>query len=295
MKLNLSLECAVENAAELTVEDFKQKYFLAQKPVLIKGLAKLQPAGKKWTIEWFKETMGDIEVDVFDFNIKKYAYSTIANTDFKLPFREFLDNISSDEVSSIRMFRYDLYKKNRSLRKDFSCPEYINRGPMKKLGFMFLAGKDDDVRLHYDVDNSNVLLTQIQGSKRIILFPPDQGKYLYKVPFTTISLADLKVIDFDKWPGLKFAKGYEIIQEEGDCIFMPSGYWHYNTYLEPGISVAFRKLAHTPKGKLRGISALIFSMPFDKIMSKFFGDKWYRRKKKRCLEAVATSIEGRVN
>lgn len=295
MKLNLSLECAVEQASELSIEDFRRKYFLTQKPVLLKGLAKLQPAGKKWTIEWFKETMGDIEVDVFDFSKKKHAYSTTVNPDFKLSFGEYLDKIASNKPNPIRMFRYNLYKKNKALRKDFSCPEYINKGPLKKLGFMFLGGKDDDVRLHYDVDNSNVLLTQIQGSKRVVLFAPDQGKYLYRVPFTTISLADLKVVDFDKWPGLKYAKGYEIIQEAGDCIFMPSGYWHYNTYLEPGISVAFRKLAHSPRGLFRGISTFVFRMSFDKIMSKVYGERWLKRKEKRCLHAVAKTIEGKFH
>ena len=177
MKLDLSQQCAVENAKDLSYEDFHKKYFIPQKPVLIKGLANMQPAGEKWTIDWFKSTMGDLQVGVFDNNEDIHKYSTTVNPDFEIPFSDFLDIIDSEEPSTIRMFRYDLYKQVPSLRKDFSCPSYFNKGIMKRFGFMFLGGKDTDVRLHYDVDNSNVMLTQIYGRKRVVLYPPDQSKY----------------------------------------------------------------------------------------------------------------------
>jgi len=293
-KIDLSQKCAVENAAELSQEDFMKKYFLPQKPVLLKGLAKLQPAGEKWTIDWFKETMGDLEIAVFDNNEKKHVYSTTVAPDFKMPFREFLDIIASNKPSSIRMFRYNLYKQNPALRKDFSCPSFISRGIVKRFGFMFLGGKGTDVRLHYDVDRSNVLLTQISGSKRVVLFEPKYSPFLYKVPFNTHSLVDVKNATLEEFPGLKYVKGMEIIQEPGDGIFMPSGYWHYNTYLEGGISVAFRKLAHTPAKLLRGFSFVAFTMPVDKILNRFFGEKWYHRKNKMCKARVERAIAKRT-
>ena len=162
---------------------------------------------------------------------------------------------------------------------------------MRRFGFMFLGGKDTDVRLHYDVDYSNVLLTQFYGSKKVILFPPQYSKYLYKMPFNTHSLVDLKNVNFKDFPGLKHVKGYQIIQEAGDGVFMPSGHWHYNTYLTGGISVAFRKLAVTPRGLLKGIKFMTLTMPFDKTINFFFGNKWYKRKEKMCLERVAKAIK----
>ncbi len=290
-EIDLSLTCDVERASDLSVEEFNRKYFLPQKPVLLKGLANLQPAGKKWTIEWFKETMGDIEIAVFDNNEKRHIYSTTVDPDFKMPFGEFLDMIARDEPCTIRMFRYDLYKKNPALKQDFKCPKYIDNGPMKNMGFMFLGGQGTDVRLHYDVDMSNVLLTQICGRKRVLLFAPDQSRFLYKVPFNTHSLADLKNPDFNQFPGLKHARGYEIIQEPGDGLFMPSGYWHYNTYLEGGISVAYRKMAHTLPGKWKGVSFLAGTMPYDKMMNVILGEKWFQYKRKKSIKAVNQAIQ----
>jgi ribosomal protein L16 Arg81 hydroxylase len=291
MALDLSLKCAVENAADLTVEEFRRKYLIPQKPVLLKGLANLQPAGKKWTIDWFKQEMGDLQVGVFDNDKESHVYSTTVNPDFKIPFGEFLDIITKKEPSSIRMFRYDLYKQYPSLRQDFSCPKFISKGIMKSFGFMFLGGTDTEVRLHYDVDNSNVLLTQIHGSKKVVLFDPDQSKYLYQVPFNTHSLAELKDPDFNEWPGLKYVKGYDIIQEPGDGLFMPSGYWHYNTYLEGGISVSYRKLSRNPITLLKGAIFMGFTMPFDKIMNIVFGKRWFEQKRKMTIKRVNKTIQ----
>ena len=47
-------------------KDFNDKYFFPQKPVVIKGLTEYEIAGKKWSLKYFKDTMGDVEVGVFD-------------------------------------------------------------------------------------------------------------------------------------------------------------------------------------------------------------------------------------
>ena len=295
MKLDLSLKCAEEHAAHLSQEDFMKKYFLPQKPVLLKGLAKLQPAGNKWTIEWFKKTMGNLDIAVFDNNEKRHVYSTTVTPDVKMPFHKFLDSISSDQTSSVRMFRYNLYKQNPDLKKDFSCPSFINKNIMKRFGFMFIGGKNTDVRLHFDVDRSNVLLTQITGSKSVVLFEPKYTPYLYRVPFNTHSLMDLKNSSEADYPGIKYVKGIKVIQEAGDGLFMPSGYWHYNTYLEGGISVAFRKLAHTPGRLLKGITFIVLTMPVDMILTRILGNKWQMYKDRLCKERVKRAIASRPN
>ncbi|MDH4092497.1 MAG: cupin-like domain-containing protein [Cyclobacteriaceae bacterium] len=293
MNLDLSLECAQEHAAHLSQEDFMKKYFLPQKPVLLKGLAKLQPAGNKWTIDWFKKTMGNLDIAVFDNNEKRHVYSTTVTPDIKMPFHKFLDIISSDQTSSIRMFRYNLYKQNPDLRKDFSCPSFFNRNIMKRFGFMFIGGKNTAVRLHFDVDRSNVLLTQITGSKSVVLFEPKYTPYLYRVPFNTHSLMDIKNSNEADFPGIRYVKGMEVIQEAGDGLFMPSGYWHYNTYLEGGISVAFRKLAHTPGSLLKGIIFIVLTMPVDMILTRILGNKWQMYKDILCKERVKRAIAPR--
>lgn len=285
--MDLSLQIPIEEAS-ITVEEFNRKYYKPQKPVLIKGLGKLQPAGEKWTLEWFKKEMGDVMLDITDNREKRHEASTTITGDIKMPLKDYADIIAKDEYTPLRLFRFNLYKHRKSLKDDFSCPHVIkDNNIMKNAGFMFFGGKNTDVRLHYDIDNSNVLLTQFYGQKRIVLFGPEYSDLLYRVPFNTHSLIDVFNPDYEKHPGLKHVKGYDFVMKEGDSVFFPCGWWHYNTYLNGGISVAYRKLAPSLPGLLKGISNLGMMMPFDKTLNAISGQRWMNRKMK--------IVENRVN
>ena len=279
MPLDLSLQIDTIQAADLTEKDFKKNYFYPQKPLLIKGLANQFPAGKKWTIDYFRKIGGHHTVEVFD-NRKKHDGSTYVKSDLKINLNEFLDIIEKDEYSPLRMFVYDMFKRCPELKKDFHCPDFFN-GLLGNIGMFFMGGKNTEVPLHYDVDYNNVLLTQIYGSKRVILIEPKYSHLLYQLPFTTMSPVNLDNPDYDKYPGLHFVKGYKVIQEPGDGVFMPTKYWHYNVYLNGGIAVSYRKLNKNPVKSLNTLLSFGVTLPFDKVMTRMLGDKWFDYKKNK--------------
>jgi hypothetical protein len=155
---------------------------------------------------------------------------------------------------------------------------------------MFFGGKDTTVRIHYDIDMSNVLLTHFGGRKKVVLIAPEYNDFLYRLPYNTYSLINLDAINHKKYPALAFVKGYECVLEHGDSIFMPSGYWHYMTYLEGSFSISYRKLAPTVQSKLNGFVNIALKMPYDKLMNKVLGSKWLTMKEqiaqRKAMEAV---------
>ena len=94
------------------------------------------------------------------------------------------------------------------------------------------------------------------------------------------SLINLDAINSKKYPALAFVKGYECVLEHGDSIFMPSGYWHYMTYLNGSFSVSYRKLSPNIKHSLEGLLYLGLMMPLDKLLNKVIGESWLRTKNK---------------
>jgi ribosomal protein L16 Arg81 hydroxylase len=46
----------------------------------------------------------------------------------------------------------------------------------------------------------------------------------------------------EKFPNLVNLKGYEVVLEPGETLYMPSGYWHYINYIDSSFSVALRSL-----------------------------------------------------
>ncbi len=270
--------------------DFEKHYLKTQTPVIIKGLTKETGAEKKWSLSYFKNTMGDILLDIYDNGNSSASASAYTSTDLKMKFKDYLNIIEKDEPTDLRIFLCNLFKYNPELSKDFPCPS-IFKGLLDHKGFMFFGGKNTTVRIHYDIDMSNVLHTHFGGRKKVLLFAPEYSKVLYRLPFNTYSLANFDNPDYEKYPALKYVKGYEFILEHGDTLFMPSGYWHYMAYLEGSFSVSYRQIAPVLNAKMQGVLNLALYLPLDKFLNWMFGDKWLKHKKKiahkRAMEEIS--------
>ncbi len=272
----------------ISPRSFKKEYLYKEKPVILRGLWKDYPASKKWTLEYFKEQLGDIEVGVFDAKLQKEDRS-FKQPDRKMRFSEYLDTITSDKESDVRLFLFNIFKHKPELKKDFSYPPltrfYI------KIPFMFFGGKNSKVRIHQDMDWSNVFLTQLYGQKEVYLFHPKYSKLLYKYPFGVHSSVNIDAPDYQKYPGLKYVRGLHCIMEPGDTLFMPSGYWHYIKYPEGGYAVNQRALSTNPINRIRGFWNVVVLSNLDDLFRKLFGDSWFSYKVKRTQHNAQKAIE----
>jgi hypothetical protein len=274
----VDLSLKIDVVENISREEFDKKYFYPQKPVVIRGIINDQPAGEKWTMEWFKQNHGDIMVDLFDSKKTNYAKTAITEPDLKMRFADYLDLISSNKPTDYRIFLFNIFKIVPELRDDFKCPK-IFESALKDMGFVFFGGINSVTRMHQDIDMSNVLLTQFDGKKRVVLFSPDQSDMLYRLPFNTFGLVDIDKPDYEKFPALKYIKGYDVTLERGDAVFMPSGYWHHIVYTTGGFGVSFRRPGTFGKMLQGGVNLAIY-MPLDKILTKTLGDTWYNFKQK---------------
>jgi hypothetical protein len=287
--MNLSQQ--VDTAKNINLYDFNKNYFSIQKPLIIKGLAENKIAGEKWNLNYFKEKMGNLEIDVYDNANKKSSTSALTKADLKMKFSDYISILEKDENTNLRIFLFNFFKSYPELRKEFPCPDLF-KGVLDGMGYMFFGGKQTTVRIHYDIDASNILLTHFGGRKKVILIAPYYSKLLYRLPYNTYSLIDLDKPDYLKYPGLEYVNGYECFLEEGDTLFIPSGYWHYITYLDKSFSISYRKLAFTNKAKWQGFANLFIRLPFDKFMNKLLGIKWLVRKEKIAFNNAEKVIRG---
>ena len=274
----MDLSLKIDVIEPISREEFDEKYFYPQKPVVIRGVVSDQPAGEKWTLPWFKENHGDIMVDLVDSKRTNYAKTAITEPDLQMRFGDYIDLITSNEPTDYRIFLFNIFKSVPSLKDDLKCPTFFESA-LKDMGFVFFGGIGSVTRLHQDIDMSNVLLTQFDGKKRVVLFSPDQSAMLYRLPFNTFGLVDIDHPDYEKFPALKNIKGYDITLERGDAVFMPSGYWHHIVYTTGGFGVSYRRPGTFSKLLKGGVNLGVY-MPADKIMTKLLGDKWYGYKAK---------------
>ncbi|MBD0333763.1 MAG: cupin-like domain-containing protein, partial [Chitinophagaceae bacterium] len=205
-------------------------------------------------------------------------------------FGEYIDMISCGPAGW-RIFLFNIFDHAPQLVQDFTWPEHLMKGFVKKYPMLFVGGASSITHMHFDIDLSNIIHTQFAGRKRVLLFPFEEQHKLYRKPYEVLSMADFSnyynensKLDYTHFPALKHAKGYEIILEHGDTLFMPAGYWHHMEYIDSGFAMSLRALQPSLTGKLKGAWNLLGMRNIDTLMKKTAPKWWYENKKKKIFE-----------
>jgi hypothetical protein len=276
----------VDTVTDITPDDFQRKYYKTMKPLIIKDLSKQWQAYNKWTWDYFKEIVGDQKVALYN-NVKSDAYTPINTADDYKTFGEYVDMIKKGPAGW-RIFLFNIFEHAPQITKDFTWPEHLMKGFVKRYPMLFTGGASSITHMHFDIDVSHILHTQFAGRKRVLLFPFEEQFKLYRKPFEVLSLADFSnyykengAVDYEKFPALKEANGYEVILEHGDTLFMPAGYWHHMEYLDSGFAMSLRAMQPSVSGKLKGVWNIFGMRTIDTVLKKTAPKWWYNYKVKK--------------
>lgn len=279
---------------EICKEDFVHRYLKPLKPVVIRNFAQNWQATEKWTYSYLKEKAGKEKVKLYGKWLDNDPTAIEMPPSEEMAFADYLDIVEKGTDSDLRIFLFNLFKLVPELLDDFDYPN-ITDGWLEDFPYTFFGCAGSDVRLHYDIDLSHVFLTQFGGTKRITLFDQDQTKYLYKLPFTTHSAADLSNIDLEKYPALRFAKGYQHTLTHGETLFMPSGIWHYIEYIDGSFSLSLRALSESNLYRLKGAYNVFVIRKLDYFINKYYRGLWSDFKLKRAIAKAQEIIDEREN
>ncbi|KAH7397715.1 hypothetical protein BKA64DRAFT_672629 [Cadophora sp. MPI-SDFR-AT-0126] len=240
---------SVPRALVETAADFNQ-ILESSNPAIIENVD-IGPCLTKWTTEYLKEKIGsEREVIVheattqhMDFNSKNFGYTTKRFGNFMDQIQEgqrlYLRSLSTDKPSEQPA---DISKDFSSIAPDFQLPpelavvtENMHSSPLRISGPV-------NMWLHYDV-MANVYC-QIQGSKRVLLFPPSDVRHLGFEPGSSSS--QINVFEELKSPRLAGTSPHEALLQPGDILFLPS-LWLHTASPTSGINIAvnvfFRSLS----------------------------------------------------
>jgi len=283
-----------------TVDDidpqlFKKEFYDPGIPVVIRHLSKEWPAYRKWNWDYLKELVGDRKVPLYN-NVKSDAYTTINTADDYKTFGEYIDMIRQGPAGW-RIFLFNIFDHAPQLTKDFTWPEHLMKGFVKKYPMLFTGGATSITHMHFDIDLSHIVHTQFAGRKRVLLFPFEEQHKIYRKPSEVLSLADFShyhegngTPDYEKFPALRFAQGYDLTLNHGDTLFMPAGYWHHMEYLDSGFAMSLRALQPSITGKMKGAWNLFGMRNIDTLMKKMMPKPWYNWKRKKVFKDAEKEI-----
>lgn len=285
----------IEKVATISGEDFQENFYKPLKPVVISNLAKEWPAYTKWTWDYFKEVVGGKKVGIYN-NVKSDAYTPINKADDYTSFGEYIDMVKQGPAQW-RIFLFNIFSHAPQLVNDFSWPEHLMKGFIKRVPMLFVGGESSITHMHFDIDMSHIVHTQFAGRKRVLLFPYEEQHKLYRKPFEVLSLADFSryyqdngTPDYKQFPALKLARGYEVVLEHGETLFMPAGYWHHMEYLDSGFAMSLRAVQRTIPGLMKGAWNLVGMRNIDTLMKKTAPHWWYEYKKEKVFRAASKEM-----
>lgn len=194
------------------------------------------PAIKLWTPSYFKNHFQNVAV-VANFNLPPdkvpYLHKASAYTTYTT-IGQFLDvmldtgncYIAQEDINSFP-----------NLKKDYNfnalIPKNVNQ---QKITINLWIGSNTRSGLHYDSKDN--FLSQIYGTKKVILIAPEDTEYLYPIPDNfTKSLVDPLMPNLKDFPKFRKAHLLEGQIHKGDTLFIPRGWWHYIYSQGPSISM----------------------------------------------------------
>lgn len=280
----------IDIVEDISKEDFYNNYLKPRKPVVLKNMAKKWPAFQKWTMEYMKETVGDVEVPLYDSS-KADPAAPINSSAMKMKFADYIDLIQR-QPTDLRIFLFDPIKSAPKLLEDYIAPKDLMGGFLDKYPAMFFGGEGSETFLHFDIDMPHIFHTHFNGRKHVLLFEYKWKERLYKLPFATYALEDYDIAnpDFEKFPALNGIEGIECFLEHGDTLFMPTGWWHYMKYLDGSFSISQRAWDKSWAVKAHSLYNLIIQRNFDNIMKRKYKSRYMDWKEKKSVQIANRAL-----
>jgi hypothetical protein len=214
-----------------TTSEFNQHYGSKFKPVLIEGLMDNWAAKTKWTPDFFRNRFGNLKVQTARSSNRKDKKIFTLHDYFN-----YME--TSDEVDPYYLTNAKFHLKTEMMN-DYQIPPYFENKKIikdwllsfRKLSWMYIGAKNTFSRLHLDIFDTNAWNAVVSGKKIWLFYDPGQAEYLY---YGQVNPFEPNLI---KYPKFINAKPIVCVQNPGDVVFTPSGWWHTVYNEEAGVSI----------------------------------------------------------
>lgn len=234
---------AVARRSGLSFEEFVDRYYAANTPVVLTDAMREWPALSRWSPAYLKERFGEAEVEVTsDRDGDPHPDANYAAHSKTTRLGEFCDRVVSAGCTN----DFYLVANNRvwmrsgldALFEDVHPPHpYLDDRRGSGWTSMWFGPAGTVTPLHHDT--ANVLFCQVFGRKKVVLVPPFEISLLRNLHHGVYSDIDAESPDLDAFPEFAEVSRREVILCRGQALFIPVGWWHHVRALEVSINLAF--------------------------------------------------------
>jgi LPS sulfotransferase NodH len=232
----------VERRSNLSRDEFRDRYYAGNRPVILQNLMTGWKAPTAWTSDYLKRMAGDQTVEVmtgrdadpqYEMNGRKHRT--------EMRFADYIDMVYSGKVTNdyymVANNAFFQKPQARPLLADFTAfPEYLKATAAGSQCFFWFGPAGTVTPLHHDT--SNILLAQVAGRKRYRLIPASQWQCVYNNG-GVFSEVDCERPVLERYPKFRDATVIDLVVEPGEVLFMPVGWWHHVRALDVSMTISF--------------------------------------------------------
>lgn len=221
----------IDRQSNLTVEEFKTKYEIPNKPVIITDIVKKWPAFEKWSRQSLRQSFSGKRVIVGDAPMNFESYIHYCDT--------------QHDEAPLYLFDKEFCDKAPDLAGDFVVPDYFSQDLFSVLGkeerpdyrWLIYGPYKSGSTFHKDPNATCAWNAVIFGSKKWIMYPPHVTPPGVRTSedgadvASPVSLMEW-MLSFYDMRGCEGTMPLECILREGELLFVPRGWWHMAINLE---------------------------------------------------------------
>lgn len=235
----------IERRHRLDGNEFFERYYNANRPVIVTGMLTEWPALSRWNCEHLRTRYGEREVEVqFGRERDPNFEANKGRLTKKMRFGDYVDLIEQSSPTNDFYMTANNHSLNRRALAELwddlkPLPPYLYpRSPAD--GFLWFGPAGTITPFHHDLTNN--LLAQVVGRKRILLVPLHDTPFMYN-HLHCFSRVDGKRPNVEVTPAFANAQLMECTLEPGELLFLPIGWWHFVEAIDVSITVAFTNFA----------------------------------------------------
>ena len=234
--------CTVIDSKIVDKNYFKSEFINNEKVCLIKNLTNDWKCMNTWSFEYFLKNYGECyfslnehfgtgdDINTISIKFKDYYYYMKNQRKYNFPLYIFDDNFVNRP-------------KVKELLNDYRVSEYFTddlydlvKSPEKRtLKWLTIGPKGSGAEMHHDPYRTSTWNTVISGKKRWIVFPPKTFTDEILKEFRKEKTGIQWYVKY--YHHFRHLDHYDIIQDVGDTLFLPGGWWHSVINLEDTIAV----------------------------------------------------------
>jgi hypothetical protein len=236
---------AIERRAGLSGDEFLERYYAVNRPVILTGEMADWPALTLWTPEHLKTAVGARPIEFQGERDRDPRFERLKDAHRQeMPFDAFIDRILRPGAGNDAYVTAYNSERNAEalsvLQEDLGfLDKFLEHRGKGAGGMMWIGPAATMTSLHHDLTNN--FIAQIVGRKRIKLAPAaDVGK-LYNDQHVFSEIGDLESpgIELERHPRLAELRLYDVELQPGEILFAPLGWWHQVKSLDFSVTITF--------------------------------------------------------